>query len=72
MASAGLAIAADSAIALGLAVARLAIHTLFALNEERGLRRNYGEAFIDYMKSTPRFLDIRRFLRARGELARVI
>lgn len=71
-ATVGLAIAAGSPLTFGLAAVLLAIYTLFALNEERWLRASYGQAFRDYMRQAPRFLDIRSFLRAKEELQRAL
>lgn len=69
-AAAGLAIAAGTWAALAMALGLLAIYWLFAVNEERWLLRGYGRAFLDYMRSTPRFLDARSLVRAREEFGR--
>ncbi|MGM0585470.1 MAG: methyltransferase family protein [Pseudomonadota bacterium] len=69
IATVGLAVFAGSWITLGLAGALFVLYTLFALNEERWLHIGYGEAFAEYMKQVPRFIDARSFRRARQELA---
>jgi hypothetical protein len=35
------------------------LYALFALNEERWLLGQYGEAFADYCRKAPRFLGLR-------------
>ncbi len=65
----GLAIFAGSWGTFGLALALLALYTLFALNEERWLHQGYGDRFAEYMKEVPRFLDARTFRRAKQALA---
>lgn len=64
----GLAVVAGSWSVLALAGGLFLIYFLFALNEERWLRQGYGHAFIEYMRQTPRFLDLRSLERAREEL----
>jgi protein-S-isoprenylcysteine O-methyltransferase Ste14 len=70
LATVGLAITAGSLVTLGLAAVLLALYTLFALNEERWLSASYGESFIAYMRTVPRFVDARTLLRARREFVR--
>ncbi len=64
MATVGLAITAGSWVVLALAGLLFAIYLLFALNEERWLKAGYGQDFLDYMQTTPRFLDLRSLRRA--------
>ncbi|MCV6587240.1 MAG: phosphatidylethanolamine N-methyltransferase family protein [Marinibacterium sp.] len=68
LATIGLAIVSGSWIVLGLAGILFALYFLFVLNEERWLAEGYGRAFLDYMKSTPRFVDERSFARARDAI----
>jgi protein-S-isoprenylcysteine O-methyltransferase Ste14 len=72
LATVGLAITAGSPLTFLLAAVLLALYTLFALNEERWLRASYGQSFIEYMRSAPRFLDARSFLRAKRDLQRAL
>jgi protein-S-isoprenylcysteine O-methyltransferase Ste14 len=65
VATVGLAVVAGSWPVLGLAAVLFAVYFLFVLNEERWLAQGYGRAFLDYMQSTPRFVDIRSLSRAR-------
>lgn len=69
IATVGLAIFAGSWGTFGLAAGLFFLYTLFALNEERWLHVGYGDAFAEYMKEVPRFLDARSFRRAREEIA---
>lgn len=68
LASVGLAIAAASWAVLGLTAILLAVYTLFALGEERVLDHRYGQAFRDYMASTPRFIGLRSLAQAREDV----
>lgn len=68
LAGVGLAIAAASWTVLGLTGMLLAVYTLFALNEERFLVREYGQRFRDYMDATPRFIGLRSFEQAREDV----
>ena len=63
LATVGLGIASGSLLVLALAAILFAIYFLFVLNEERWLAEGYGRAFLDYMQSTPRFVDERSFVR---------
>ena len=72
LATVGLGITTNSLGGLLLAAALLAIYTLFALNEERWLWREYGRAFGRYAVATPRFVDRRSLRRARSALAEAI
>jgi protein-S-isoprenylcysteine O-methyltransferase Ste14 len=64
----GLALVANSWLALLLTMALFALYLLFALNEERWLKGGYGLAFLDYMQRVPRFLDRRSLRRALSQL----
>ena len=55
-------------ITVVLAVVLFALYFLFVLNEERWLLKGYGQAFADYMRSTPRFVDERSLERLRAAL----
>lgn len=68
LATVGLGIASGSVITLGLAAVLFVLYFLFVLNEERWLLQGYGEAFRDYMRRTPRFVDARSLVRARKDL----
>ena len=68
LATVGLGIASGSVITLGFAAVLFLLYFLFVLNEERWLLEGYGEAFRDYMKSTPRFVDERSLIRARAAI----
>jgi len=64
----GLALVANSWLALFLAGGLFLIYFLFALNEEPWLRSGYGEAYEAYAADTPRFVDERSFVRVREDL----
>lgn len=66
----GWALVFASPLALALAVGLFMLYALFALNEERWLLGQYGEAFARYCREAPRFLDLRSFARAFEALAR--
>jgi protein-S-isoprenylcysteine O-methyltransferase Ste14 len=68
LATVGLGITSGSFLTLAFAAALFALYFLFVLNEERWLVKGYGQAFQDYMRSTPRFLDERSLMRARNDL----
>ena len=68
----GLAITTNSWVTLLLAGGLFALYTLFALNEEPWLREGYGEAYDEYAKRTPRFLDERSIARAREKLVEAL
>ncbi len=68
----GLAVVAGSWTVLTLAAGLFGIYFLFALNEERWLKRGYGRDFVRYMRRTPRFLDHRSLARAREDLAALL
>ncbi|GHG91805.1 methyltransferase family protein [Pseudodonghicola xiamenensis] len=68
LATVGLGIASGSVITLGFAFVLFLLYFLFVLNEERWLLQGYGEAFRDYMQSTPRFVDERSLIRARAAI----
>lgn len=68
LAGIGLAIAAGSWTVLALTGGLFAIYLLFALNEERWLAQGYGQAFMDYMRRTPRFFGLRSVDRARQQI----
>lgn len=68
LATVGLGIAAGSWITLALAAILFAIYLLFVLNEERWLAKSYGQAFLDYMQRTPRFVDERSLSRVRDAI----
>jgi len=68
LATVGLGIASGSPITLGFAAVLFLLYFLFVLNEERWLLQGYGEAFRDYMQSTPRFIDERSLIRARAAI----
>ncbi|WP_243612293.1 methyltransferase family protein [Shimia aestuarii] len=68
IATIGLAITCGSPLTGLFALALFALYFLFVLNEERWLISGYGQAFRDYMKSTPRFVDARSLLRAKATL----
>lgn len=68
LATVGLGLTAGSMVTLALAGVLFLLYFLFVLNEERWLLRGYGKAFKDYMRSTPRFVDERSFIRARDAI----
>lgn len=68
LATVGLGIVAASPLTLMFAGALFVLYFLFILNEERWLAQGYGRAFLDYMASTPRFVDERSFMRLRDEI----
>lgn len=68
LASVGLAITVGSWPVLGLTAMLLLVYTLFALNEERFLLAHFGRAFRAYMDSTPRFIGLRSWDRAREDV----
>lgn len=68
LATVGLGITAGSWITLVFAAVLFALYFLFVLNEERWLLKGYGQAFADYMRSTPRFVDERSLARLRAAL----
>ncbi|MFC3615556.1 methyltransferase family protein [Lutimaribacter marinistellae] len=68
LATVGLGIASGSWTTLMLAGILFLLYFLFVLNEERWLAEGYGQAFRDYMASTPRFVDERSLRRLRSEL----
>jgi len=68
LAGIGLSIAAASWQVLGLTGVLLAVYTLFALNEERFLVRQYGQRFRNYMAETPRFIGLRSLEQAREDV----
>ncbi|TNJ42673.1 isoprenylcysteine carboxylmethyltransferase family protein [Phaeobacter sp. B1627] len=68
LATVGLGISTGSWITVLLALVLFALYFLFVLNEERWLLQGYGQAFADYMRSTPRFVDERSLLRLRAAL----
>ncbi|OIQ32271.1 MAG: heavy metal resistance protein CzcN [Alphaproteobacteria bacterium MedPE-SWcel] len=68
LATIGLGITTGSWITVALALVLFALYFLFVLNEERWLLRGYGQAFADYMRATPRFVDERSLLRLRDAL----
>lgn len=68
LATVGLAITCGSPLTFVFALALFALYFLFVLNEERWLIQGYGEAFRDYMQSTPRFIDERSISRLREVL----
>lgn len=68
LATVGLGITTGSWVTVALAAVLFALYFLFVLNEERWLMKGYGQAFADYMRSTPRFIDERSLLRLRDSL----
>ncbi|KUP93784.1 methyltransferase family protein [Tritonibacter horizontis] len=68
LATVGLGITTGSWVTVALAAVLFALYFLFVLNEERWLMKGYGQAFADYMRSTPRFVDERSLLRLRDSL----
>ena len=68
LATVGLGITTGSWITVALAGVLFALYFLFVLNEERWLLKGYGQAFADYMRSTPRFVDERSLERLRAAL----
>jgi protein-S-isoprenylcysteine O-methyltransferase Ste14 len=68
LATVGLGITTGSWVTVALAVVLFALYFLFVLNEERWLMKGYGQAFADYMHSTPRFVDERSLERLRAAL----
>ena len=64
----GLGIVAASPLTLVFAAVLFVLYFLFILNEERWLAKGYGRTFIDYMKTTPRFVDERSFMRLREDV----
>ena len=68
LATVGLGIVAASPLTLVFAAVLFVLYFLFILNEERWLAEGYGRAFLDYMASTPRFIDERSFIRLREDV----
>lgn len=68
LATIGLGISTGSWITVALALVLFALYFLFVLNEERWLLQGYGQAFADYMRATPRFVDERSLTRLRAAL----
>ena len=68
LATVGLGITTGSWVTVALAAVLFALYFLFVLNEERWLMKGYGQAFADYMRSAPRFIDERSLLRLRDSL----
>ncbi|MBE1282640.1 MAG: heavy metal resistance protein CzcN [Rhodobacteraceae bacterium] len=71
LATIGLGISSGSLMTLVLAGVLFVLYFLFVLNEERWLLQGYGDAFRDYMRSTPRFVDTRSLIRAQRDLREV-
>ena len=70
LATVGLGIVAASPLTLLFAATLFVLYFLFILNEERWLAQGYGRAFLDYMQTTPRFIDERSLLRLREDVLR--
>lgn len=68
LATVGLGIVAASPLTLVFAGTLFVLYFLFILNEERWLAQGYGRAFLDYMATTPRFVDERSFIRLRQDV----
>ncbi|MGR3803642.1 methyltransferase family protein [Marinibacterium profundimaris] len=68
LATVGLGIVAASPLTLVFAVVLFVLYFLFILNEERWLAEGYGRAFLEYMATTPRFIDERSFMRLRADV----
>jgi protein-S-isoprenylcysteine O-methyltransferase Ste14 len=68
LATIGLGLTANSFGTLLLAGGLFLLYLLFALNEEPWLREGYGEAYREYARKTPRFVDERTFARARERI----
>lgn len=66
----GWALVYASPLALAFTAGLFLLYALFALNEERWLLAQYGEAFARYCQEAPRFLDLRSFARAFALLSR--
>lgn len=66
----GWALVFASPLALAFAAGLFVLYALFALNEERWLLSQYGEAFARYCSEAPRFVDLRSFARAFAALSR--
>ncbi|NMG41309.1 heavy metal resistance protein CzcN [Chelativorans sp. ZYF759] len=66
----GWALVFASPLALAFAFGLFVLYALFALNEERWLLAQYGEAFARYCEEAPRFLDLRSVARALAHLSR--
>jgi len=56
----GIAIAAGSWVVCGLVTLAVLVYSLMPLAEEPWLRKVFGEAYDDYMRTTPRFLSWRK------------
>lgn len=65
LASLGLALTLDSAVAVALTGGLFALYTLFAMNEEQWLTERYGDAYTNYCAEVPRFWDLTSWRRAR-------
>jgi len=68
IATVGLGIASGSLVTLILACALFLLYFLFVLNEERWLLNGYGRSFLNYMRTTPRFMDERSLIRVRDSI----
>ncbi len=68
LATLGLGLTVGSAWTLLLAGALFVLYFLFALNEEPWLRAGYGDAYDQYARRTPRFVDERTLARARDRI----
>lgn len=69
LAALGLGILSGSVWTLALTAALFVLYLLFALNEERWLKQNYGKEFAEYSRQAPRFVDERSLKRARADLS---
>ena len=68
LATVGLGITSGSILTVALAAVLFVLYFLFVLNEERWLVAGYGDAFSDYKRSTPRFVDERSLKRVHQDL----